>query len=443
MSPCYLLPPPRSGVWAALLVSLAVHAQVDTVRQARELLASKRPREAYELLSAQEVQHAGEVEFDLLLGAAANEAGEFTRAIMALERVMSSEPGNTQARAELGRALYAVGDRKAARALLAESKLEGIIAIAGENVEQLLHAIDRTEADGRSSARAYVELAVGHDSNINSAPGVSNVAVPAYGGSILAVDPAGTRKSGAFTSATAGSSGRLVLGPRLSLIGAATVRGQRFNDADLHANSVQVDVQGGMAYRVEREEYSLAAQVGTYRIGGESLRDNYGLVGEWTYRFDGFRQFNAYIQAGRLVYPTQHIADANRTVIGATYAHLTRGGIWAYGGVYFGEEAVLDPTAPHLGHKVAGARGGMQFPVRESVRGFVSGGYEQRRYGGQDPLFLITRHDGQVNVSLGLSWVPAPFWRITPQFSWTRTGSTVPLAQYHKRALSLAALREF
>jgi outer membrane protein len=329
----------------------------------------------------------------------------------------------------------------AAHGQVAQSQVEESVSAGDENVERLLHAIDRIEADGQSTVRARIDVAAGHDSNVNSAPGVSSVAVPARGGSILALDPAGTRKSGNFVRVAADISGRLVLGPRFSLIGTAMARTQQFNRAN--EGNDQVDANAGVSYRVDGQEYTLAAQFGTLRIDGDRARDSRSLVGEWTYRFGGFGQFNAYFEAGRLAYPRQHTADANRNVIGATYAHRATTGVWAFGGVYLGRETVLDTTSRHLGHELAGARAGVQVPLRESLYGFVSSGFERRRYDGENPLFLTVRRDNQVNISAGLYWIPSPYWRVTPQLLWIRTGSTVPLAEFQKRAISIAVLREF
>lgn len=434
----------RDGaVWAALMVSLAVNAQTAVVREVQEPAVRGTAAEQFERLAADEVEKAGDPDFDLALGIAGNEAGQWTRAIMALERVLASQPGNERARSEMGRALYGVGDHKAARALLAESKEKGFSAVAGETIDQLLHAIDRVEAEGRSSARGYLETTAGWDSNINSAPGLSNVVVPAYGGSILAVDPSGTKKKGWYGAWTGGASGRLVLGPRLSLIATGVARRQDFARANTAQSNWQMDFSGGLSYRVERDEYSLVVQGGSYAIDNDRVRDQAGLVGEWTYRFDGFRQFNMYFQTGRLTYPQSHSADANRSVVGFSYAHLTPKGVWAYGGAYVGGENTVNAGFEHLAHHVVGARGGIQWPVAEALGGFFSAGFESRRYNGPDPLFLVQRRDNQINFSAGLSWVPAPFWRMTPQILWARAASTVPLARYHKIAGSVAVRREF
>lgn len=434
----------RGGaVWAALMVALAANAQTAVIRESQEGVTGGTAAQQFERLSAQEVDKAGDPDFDLAFAIVANEAAQFTRAIIALERLLALQPGNERARTEMGRALYGVGDHKAARALLAESKEKGFTAVAGETIDQLLHAIDRVEAEGRSSAKGYLEATAGWDSNINSAPGLSNVAVPAYGGSILAIDPSGTKKKGWYGAWTAGASGRLVLGPRLSIIGTGIARRQDFARANTAQSNWQMDISAGLSYRVERDEYTLAVQTGSYAIDDDRVRDHVGLVGEWTYRFDGFRQFNMYFQTGRLTYPQSHTSDANRNVVGFSYAHLTPKGLWMYGGAYLGVENTVNAGFEHLGHHLVGVRGGLQFPVAEGLGGFLAGGYENRRYNGVDPLFLLRRRDNQFNVSAGLSWVPGPYWRVTPQISWASATSDSPLARYHKIAGSVAVRREF
>jgi outer membrane protein len=167
------------------------------------------------------------------------------------------------------------------------------------------------------------------------------------------------------------------------------------------------------------------------------------VVGEWTYRFDGFRQFSTYAQLTRLDYPQQHIADVNRDVVGFTYAHLTRSGFLAYGGAYIGKEYERASGVPHLGHKFSGARGGVQQPFGPNLAGFATIAYEDRKFGGDDPLFLVTRHDHQANASIGLSWVPLPAWRVTPQVAWVRTRSNVSIAAFDKTVVSVVVRREF
>ncbi|MCJ0763585.1 surface lipoprotein assembly modifier [Variovorax terrae] len=430
---------------AAALVPGRALAEADAlVREALSLTTSGQAKQAFDLLSPQEVARAGDPDFDTVLGIAANETGQYTRAVFALERVLAVQPGNARARAELGRALFAVGDTQAARALLQQTKDQGVPVEAAQTIDQFLQAIDRVEESGRSSLKGYAEASIGHDSNVNSGPGISNVAVPAFGGLVLTLNPGGVKTSAGYATVGGGLSGRYVIDPRWSLIG--NVNGSfRHNSGGASQFDIdQLDANAGASYRVERNEYTLVAQVGTYGVGHERLRDQAGLVGEWTYRLDGYRQFNTYLQLSRLTYPQQRLRDVDRNVIGGSYAHLFRdSGLLAFGGLYLGEEKVRASGVPHLGHKLFGLRAGVQKPFSETLAIFLTGGYEDRRFGGDDPLFMTTRHDKQSNLNLGLSWAPAKAWRVTPQLAYVRTKSNVPIADYDKTMVSVTVRREF
>ena len=433
-----------AALFAAALAPSAAFAEVDAlVRDALEMTQKGQAKQAFELLSAQEEKRAGDPDFDAVLGIAANEAGEFSRAIFALERVLAVQPDNARARAELGRALFAVGDTKGARALLEQTKAQGVPVEAASTIDQFLKAIDKVEEAGRSSWKGYAELGLGTDNNINSGPGVSSVAVPAFGGLVVPLNAGGIKTSASFTTLGAGASGRYVIDSRWSLIGTAATNWRGNSGGNSNFNTTQSDLSAGGSYRVERNDYSLVAQYSTYGVGGSTARNSSGLVGEWSYRFDGFRQITSYAQWASLTYPAQSVRDANRNVLGSTYAHLFPSGWLGFGGLYFGSEKEKAAGVPHLGHKFTGLRLGVQKPINQTLALFATMGWENRNFGGTDPLFLVTRADRQSNVNLGVSWSPAPAWRVTPQLSITRSSSNIPVNDYGKRMLSVVARRDF
>ena len=203
----------RSVLVAALLAGFGqVHAEIDAVvRDARALLDKGQATPAFDLLEPLEAARAGDPDFDTVMGIAANETTQYTRAIFALERVLSVQPENSRARAELGRALFSVGDTQAARKVLLETKKDNIPTEAAATIDQFLRAIDRAEESARSSIRSYVEASAGYDSNVNSGPGNANVAVPAFGGLILTLNNAGVATKDNFATLGAGVYARYVV----------------------------------------------------------------------------------------------------------------------------------------------------------------------------------------------------------------------------------------
>ncbi|MEO8856038.1 MAG: surface lipoprotein assembly modifier [Burkholderiaceae bacterium] len=411
------------------------------VRDALTLAESGHARQAYEMLEPLEVTRAGDPDFDTVFGIAANLAGEYARAVMALERATIVQPGNTRARAELGRAMFAVGDSKSARTLLQQAKDQGAPAQAALRIDQLLRAIDVAESLTQSSWQGYVEAAYGHDSNITNGPPDANVAVPLFGGNVT-LSPNSVKKSASFANLAAGVTGRYVLDSRWSLIGNASANDRVDIDASQFSNN-QFNVGAGASYRVDRQEFSVLAVHEDYRVDGAMNRIQDGMVGEWVYRADDQQEMGAYLQYSKLRYPGQSTRNAARTVVGLSYARRLGGSWLGWGGVYVGGENETAPGVPFFGQELGGLRLGVQKAFADALSGFVAFNYENRRYGGQDPFFLVKRKDEQSNLSVGLNWVPAKSWRITPQITYVRNQSNVKINDYNRTIVSVAARYAF
>jgi hypothetical protein len=411
------------------------------VRDALALTEAGRSKEAYDMLEPLEVTRAGDPDFDTVFGIAANQSGQHVRAVMALERATNAQPGNARARAELGRAMFSVGDSQSARKLLEDAKAGGAPPEAAYTIDQFLRAIDVAEALVVSSWKGYVEGSIGHDSNISSGPSNANVAVPALGGNVT-LGPNSVSKSANVASVGAGLSGRYVIDTRWSLIGNGSF-GYRDNMGASRFNNGQFDIGGGASYRVDRQEYSLVAVHQDYNVDGGTNRTQNGLVGEWVYRMDYTRELGAYLQYSKLHYPGQTMRDTHRTVLGGSYAQRLDQDWLAWGGAYLGKEDEIANGVPQYGHSLAGLRLGVQKSIDSSLSGFAALNYENRRYGGPDPFFLVKRHDNQASLSLGLSWIPASSWRVTPQLSYVRSQSNIVINDYDRTTLSVAARYEF
>jgi outer membrane protein len=425
--------------------ALFAQAQTDSlVKNAQALNAQGQWLEAFQLLEPSEVQRAGQPEFDLQMGIAAHGAAQYMRAIFALERVLSVQPNNALARAQLGRALFAVGDTVGARKQIQESKrlgASGQLVIAGD---QLLQVMDRAEAANQSSVRGYIEASLGHDTNANSGPANANVPVPSFGGLVFVLDPSGVKTVSDFGDASAGVVGRYVMDPRWTLVGAANTTARRHPVSAMQFDSERSNVQTSVHYREERNALSLALNLDVTHLNKALARRQAGVTGEWTHHLNHYQQLAAYFQAFRLHHPdAQTERDANRYVLGANYIHTFRDDLAVYGGAYAGTERVLRSDVPHLGHRFVGLRLGAQKPIADSVMAFGTLSYEHRLYGATEPSFLVTRQDNQINLGVGVHWVPEPFWRVTPQISFTRAQSDIVVNEFDKRVISVTARREF
>ena len=419
-------------------------AEVDAlVRDALALSDGGQGRAAYDMLQPQEANRAGDPDFDTVFGIAANQVGEHARAILALERVMIVQPRNGRARAELGRAMFAVGDAKSARTLLDEAKSQGAPTEVTATIDMFLRAIDRAEAERQSSVRAYVEASIGSDSNVATGPASSNVAVPVLGGTInFTLAPANVKQSATFFSLGAGANGRYIIDSRLSLIGGLSFAQRNHPDASIF-NNTQFALNGGFSYRANKDEFTGVLTHDDYLVSGTKARVQNGLVAEWTNRRAETSQYGAYTQFSRLHYPGSTFRDVNRFVAGGSYALQVSSSVVGYGGVYLGRENELNSNRPDQGHRLQGLRVGGQLTVSPEWNAFAGLTYEHRTYGGPHATFLVVRSDDQSSVSLGANWIGVKDWRITPQISYTRIKSNIPINDYDRTLISVTARREF
>lgn len=400
--------------------------------------------EDFPRLAAEEPQRAGDPAFDAALGRAAYAAAQYPRAVLAWERVVALQPDNVIAQLELGRALFAVGDKRTALALSKAVREQGIPVDAALDIDQFLVSYDRADYRGASSIKGYAELAVGHDSNANAGPDASALlASPLAGVPAWVLAPGAQATSASFGSALLAVRGRHVLDAGWSLVGAASASTRNHTQAARAYDNSQLDANAGVAWRRERNEVILSGVYGSQLLDGARLRSMGGVQGEWIYRVDGFRQWGSFVQWLDVRYPHQSIRSVQRSIAGVSYSQVFRNGALAYGSVYGGRESPDASGAADLGQHLTGWQLGGQVPLTHSLALFAALSGERRHYGASDPFFAVRRHDQQASVSLGVSWVPAQDWRITPQWTLVKNDSSIPVTQYERRVFSITVRRDF
>jgi outer membrane protein len=425
-------------------LTLAASALADTTTdQAKALIDSGKSAEAYELLIPLEDQRAGDPAFDLLLGISAIDAGHNTNAVFALERVLALQPDNARARAEIARAYLGLGETKAARREFETVKTQPVPDEVKATIDHLLSAIDRLDEKGKTVVRGFAELSYGYDTNVNAGPAGSQVAVPVFGGAIFTLGNNSVAQRDDYANFAAGVSLRSPLTKGLDLIAGFTAN-KRINGTYDVFDTGSADGNVGIAYTQDRDVFSLGYQAGTFFVDNARYRDSSGFTGQWQRNFDSRTQGSVFVQYGWLRYPTQTVRDADRTVIGANFAHALRDHKTVFfGGLYAGTEKETHAGVPQLGHRLWGARGGAQYQFRDDATVFANLTYENRHYGGPDPFFLSTRDDDQANLGLGVAWNVSGAWRLTPQYTYTRNNSNVPINTYKREAVSVSLRRDF
>lgn len=438
----------RHGMLAALACVLtfslpAISADDPVLEQAIGLIKSQEYKKAYELLEPLESERAGEVNFDYLFGVAAIDSGNVTRGVFALERVLAIQPNHAQARAEIARAYFKLGENETAKTefqhVLNQSPPEG----AKETIDRFLSAIDKNLGLA-TRYRAFLDFGIGHDTNVNSATASATVAVPVFGGAIFNLSNNAQELSSNFISLAGGASFSTPLSQNFSVFG-SVAGSKKLNWAQEQFNTDSLDFSLGGQYKKGLNAYSLTLQDGSYYVDGERFRHAYGFTGQWQRTINENNQFSTFLQASRLEYPGQEIRDVDRYVVGAGWGH-------AFGGdkapvlfmsAYVGTEEERESNAPFFGNDLYGVRAGGQFTITPKAVVYGSASYEYRDYGGDDPLFLKTREDDQYDFAVGVRYLPGYNWTIRPQISYTKNDSNILINEYDRTVISINFRHDF
>jgi tetratricopeptide (TPR) repeat protein len=404
--------------------------------QAKGLLEQGRAKEAYQLLLPRESERAGEVEFDYLLGIAANDAGEHERAVFALERVLALQPRHHLARAEIARAYLALGEREAARRELETVRSQSIPEEAKASIERLLAAIRAAET---TRIEGYLELGFGYDSNVNAATSSTQVALPGLGGIIATLDSSATRRGDAVTALAGGLNVTHKLAQRWALLGTAAAAA-RLHPDESRFDQLTLDGSIGGRWSRERDSITVGGQFQSFEVDDARFRETRGLVAQWQHAYDDNRQVSLFGQHARLRYPTQRIRDADRTVLGTAYAKAfsVRFSPVVFTSAYAGSERERGAGVPHLGHELWGVRLGAELRLGRGWGVQVGASHEERRYGGTEPLFAEARKDRQTDLSAGITYLLRARTTLLAQLAYTDNRSNIPIHAFDRSVGTLS-----
>jgi tetratricopeptide (TPR) repeat protein len=426
---------------AALLVLLQSIAFADEITdRARRLIEQKNPKAAYELLRPLEPQRAGDVEYDYLLGIAALDSGEREKAVFALERVLAVNPNHHQARAEIARAYFELGERENAKREFQSVRASNPPEAVKQTIDRFLSALDARPA--RFSG--FLEIGFGHDSNVNSATASSQIAIPALDGAIVTLNSSSVKQPDNFTTASGGLNLAYGFSQDWAVLAGAAASGKFNRDLDPF-DTATLDANLGLRWARDKESLTAGVQHQNFRVDNNDFRDSDGVVVQWQHSYSEYSQVSLFAQAADLSYPTQPIRDARRTIGGIAFGYgvdSPRKPV-VFGSLYGGQEKEKAENVPHLGHKPVGVRLGGQVSIGASSVLFGSLSYERRVYGGEEPFFAVTRRDDQTDLRIGINYTFAPGWLLVPQISYTYNRSNIELNKFDRTVASLVLRRTF
>lgn len=429
-----------------ILPSMAFAADDTVLNEARAFIKAGNHKAAYELLLPLESDRSGNVEYDMLLGVAAIEGGENSRGIFALERVLAQEPNNIEARAMIAKGYYKAGEAENAKSEFNNVLSQNPNAEITKLIENNMQAIDK--ATGQKTAfAAYLDFGIGHDSNINSATTTNTINVsiaPNFPLIPFQLNAASLEQSSNFVSAAGGISVRAPISKNVSAFGSLAGT-TKMNWADEQFDPSSLDYSLGLNIKHNIDNYTIALQGGSFSINSNTFREAMGVSGQWQRNLDDQNQISVFTQLSKLDYPDISVRDAKRYIVGTAWGHAFGGdkAKVTYLSAYAGKEDTDDNDFDFLSHDIFGVRAGGQLAINYKLVAFAGISYEYRDYQEQDPTFLIAREDNQLDLNIGLRYLPGYNFTIKPQISYIDNHSNNDLYEFDRWVVSLNIRKDF
>lgn len=433
-------------VFIGLLFFPVLTSADEALVEARSLIQRKQFGQAYTLLEPLTDERAGSPEFDYLLGIAALDAGHLTEAVFALERVLSVDPDNTAARAELARAHLNLGELKQAKYEFESVRRQDLPDSVERTIDDYLAAIATETSRRRTIYDIFLQAGLGYDDNVNSATDASQVAVPALGGLVLSLDDSGRSADSAIWNIAAGFdlSTPVRQSESLRFFGGMLLN-QRIALDESDFSTRNLDVNGGFHLLHDRHQFRLAAQAQRFYVDGKPNRDLFGGTFQWQYNLSPNTQATLFGQAAALRYPGQEVRDANRYTggLGVAHAFKARGNPILFVSGYGGVEDEIESRRPDLGRDLYGVRVGGQFSMTKRLVGYGNLIYEDSEYGAPDPLFFSTREDELLDFTAGIRYAVDRHWSIRPEVRYTQNDSTLVVNDYDRVSVMVFIRNDF
>jgi outer membrane protein len=436
-----------------LCVALALRADIGlsqslepSIRaEAEELVREGRAEEAWRLLAPLERQHAGEVEFDLLLGVAALESGRANRATFIFERVLTANPAHVAARLEMARAYFALRDFERAERefsfILESAPPPEIRALS----EAYLATMRAPSAPARTGLTGYVEASLGRDSNVAAASAQSSVFIPGLGAEFVP-DPLFQRRPDDFVALGAGFEYTHALRADLGLVVGADVL-QRWH-SDVDEFDVRSDqVQAALIHRRdERTQLQYSLQHQRYQLDNTPYREAQSLGGQWSRAFTRRSRIAAFALGHRLRYKRDdaRASSSNLAIAGASLTQVLEEATatTATAGFYVGYDNAVAGRADG-DRRILAASLHLQRLLRPGLEGYLRFSLLDSSYRTPNVDFGVVRGDQQRDAVLGLAWEFAGGWWLRPQLARTVNRSNLPLNEYSRTETSITLRRQF
>lgn len=419
-----------SVVTASPLMASADNA--DWLFEAKQMLRDNNASQAVSILEPKMVSHAGELEYDFLLGQAALANKQPNLAVFALERVVLTAPSQAGARYTLAQAYARLGEYTQAR-----KELNYIIKTSSNSRYSQLSQkmLLGLRPQNKTLFQVFARAGLGNDSNANSATKQDTIS-----GFLNSNEFTLDENSQATPSATAmGQLQAFVsrsLTESLTFKASADLLNQDYRSASF-VNTTIATFNSGLSYLTSR---SMRENIGFYvrHIEVDDTMNNQQFAGHFTHqqKFSKSSAINASFRVGRTSYAKPYaIKDVNQFSTGLQYQYKTRTKSKDTIGTTLAAIAGKDDTRQNnspYGRTYAGGQAGI-FLANGSGKVNVQANvfYIDSKYPNEN-RYIYERQDSTFGAGIKLNLNLHRKWQISPNLSYTNNDSPISLYEFER-----------
>jgi len=421
------------------------------VAEAKSLIEQQRAAAGFAKLAPLESKRAGESAFDYWLGVAAFESGRLERAAIAFERALVVDPEFDSARMELGRTYLRMGSLD-----LAEQEFRRLLprtprAEGKQLLESYLGEIARLKAKQKFASSSFIELGVGHDTNLSSTTGSFSDAIRTSFG-LTGILPSGNsiKRSDNFGAFNTG--GDLVWRYRedRTLFATAGARLRSYKDfSDFQYGLVDVTVGHEVRYGTNTLSYVVFGQafrqdgafvdtIANTRITND--RNSGGATIDWRTEIASNAQLTLGMQGSVYRYRSNPTQDTDQATLNATLSFQPEAfygstfGVGVFGGRDRAKRPLIAGTSTDVSRRNLGIRLFAQTDIRNPVSATAALGFSQRRDDASFARATLVDYgrDRLLDASLRLTWRFADRWAAVPYVAYVRNQSNIALYNFSK-----------
>lgn len=399
----------------------------------KQLVETGKSGEAYALASKYLEQWEGDPFFDLYYGIAAVDAGHPDEGIFSLRRVVMLQPNNLRARLELGRAYFIRGEDVRAkeefdRVLAADPPKEVV-----KNIQPFIAAIKARSYRYKRVIDAYIELGMGSDSNINSAPSDDSLSFTNF---TLKLSSDAQKKSDTFSQLSLGGSLEEPLFINTRLFAQFDGKLRSYVTESSYDNAT-LTAQTGIAWDTDTNHLKWGVMAQNYRLDYQDYRNLVGSFLSWGINVTAATRLGLSGSYSQLFYETQPFHDSQLTTysVNAVHAIDSRGKTLLFASAFYGkEEALRNLQAARrvTDRNFYGTKVGVQHNSSKllTVTGSLTG--QTARYDNKDILFNERREELYMVASLSAQYAISDSWSIKGDTSYARNESSIDLYDYNR-----------